>query len=644
MFKIHTFHVFYGCLFLVILLIVTQLYWQGQGGSFVFDDRPNLQPLATLNKTGGFDDTLLFVLEGESGTLGRPVSLLSFALQAESWPFHPWDFKYVNLMIHLLNGCLVFWLILLLSRCLALSERQSLLLALLTSSVWLLHPLQVSTVLYVVQRMTQLSALFTLVGLLIYLYGRQLLANNQLKVGFFWMSVGVAVGGTLATLSKENGILLTLYILALEFTVLQRLSRPRTWHIWAGIFLYLPLFLLSFYFVTHIDNLLRTYEIRHFTLEERLLTQPRVLIDYLLKILLFKPNDFGLFHDDFVISHDLWTPPTTLMAIGFLGTMLGIAVIKRLQMPIFALAVFWFLAGHLLESSFIGLMLYFEHRNYLPMLGVIFAVIYGLLRLFDILVTPFFKKIAVLLSMLWFILLPSITWLQTDLWGKPFQQMLFWAQQNPHSIAAQAQAITFFQQRGNYSEAEKYVKLMLQDFPQKTAPYLYWLYLACLSEQVKMPHLPPIIRHFQTSQYDQIVPELLTLLVEQRISPHCQLSSEALDKMFNALIMNKNNAVEKAYLYYHYALFHAAEKRYKLAAHNAIEALALKDSLRLRLKLINWLRLAHQYDAAREAAQALRREMNPIKVHLYERDIRLLEAKIPVFEELHEKGFQIQEK
>jgi tetratricopeptide (TPR) repeat protein len=379
-------------------------------------------------------------------------------------------------------------------------------------------------------------------------------------------------------------------------------------------------------------------------LEERLLTQPRVLIDYLLKILLFKPNDFGLFHDDFVISHDLWSPPTTLMAIGFFGSMLGIAIIKRLQMPIFALAVFWFLAGHLLESSFIGLMLYFEHRNYLPMLGVIFAVIYGLLRLFDILVTPFFKKIAVFLSMLWFILLPSITWLQTDLWGKPFQQMLFWAQQNPHSIAAQAQAITFFQQRGNYSEAEKYVKFMLQDFPQKTAPYLYWLYLACLSEQVKMPHLPPIIKHFQTSQYDQIVPELLTLLVEQRISPHCQLSSEALDKMFNALIMNKNNAVEQAYLYYHYALFHAAEKRYKLAAHNAIEALALKDSLRLRLKLINWLTLAHQFDAAREVAQALRREMNPIKVHLYERDIRLLEAKISVFEELHEKGFQIQEK
>jgi len=644
MFKTHTLHVFYGCLFFFVLLIVTGLYWQGQGGGFLFDDLPNLQPLATLNKTGGFDDTLVFVLEGESGALGRPISLFSFALQAESWPFYPWDFKYVNLMIHLLNGCLVFWLILLLGRCLALSERQSLLLALLTSSIWLLHPLQVSTVLYVVQRMTQLSALFTLVGLLIYLYGRQFLANNQLKAGFFWMSVGVAVGGTLATLSKENGILLIFYVLALEFTLLQRLSKPRTWHIWASIFLYLPLFLLSLYFVTHIDSLLRTYEVRHFTLEERLLTQPRVLIDYLLKILLFKPNDFGLFHDDFVISRDLWTPPTTLMAIGFLGSMLGIAIIKRLQMPIFALAVFWFLAGHLLESSFIGLMLYFEHRNYLPMLGVIFAVIYGLLWAFDTIVTPWLRKIAILFSILWFILFPSITWLQTDLWSKPFQQMLFWARQNPGSIAAQAQAITFFQQRGYYSEAEKYVKFMLQEFPEKSAPYLYWLNLACLSEQIKMPHLPPIIKHFQTSQYDQIVPELLRLLVKRRTSPHCQLSSETLDKMFNALIMNKNNALYQAYLYHYYALFHADEKRYELAAHNAIQALALKDSLRLRLKLINWLTLAHQFDAAREAAQALRQEMNPIKVHLYEKDIQLLEAKIPVFEELHEKGFQIQEK
>ena len=43
----------------------------------------------------------------------------------------------------------------------------------LASCLWLLHALHVSTVLYTVQRMAQLSALFVFAGLLVYSYGRQ---------------------------------------------------------------------------------------------------------------------------------------------------------------------------------------------------------------------------------------------------------------------------------------------------------------------------------------------------------------------------------------------------------------------------------------------------------------------------------------
>lgn len=181
--KITTTHQFiYGSFFLIVLVGTVWLYWGGLNGTYLFDDSPNLADLADIENTR---DIAKFVTEGISSQLGRPISLLTFALQAHHWPNSPWDFKYVNLMIHLVNGCLIFLLVLYLTRLMKLPEKRGRLLALLTASLWLVHPIQVSTVLYVIQRMTQLTVLFTLAGLLAYLKGRQQLAQDQLKSGFF---------------------------------------------------------------------------------------------------------------------------------------------------------------------------------------------------------------------------------------------------------------------------------------------------------------------------------------------------------------------------------------------------------------------------------------------------------------------------
>lgn len=646
MFKINSFYLFqliFGSLFFLLLISTIWLYWQGLDSIFIFDDLPNLQELTSIDETKGFNSIVQFAIEGHAGTLGRPISLLTFALQAGSWPFSPWDFKYVNLMIHLLNACLVFWFILLLTRFMTLPEKRCLLLAFLISSIWLWHPLQVSTVLYVVQRMTQLSALFTLTGLLVYLHGRQLLAQDKVKSGFFWISLGVGLGGILATLSKENGILLVLYLVVLEFTVLQTLSKPRLFSAWASIFLYLPLVLLALYFITHIDSLLRAYEIRDFTMGERLLTQTRVLTDYISKILLLRPHGFGLFHDDFTISRHLFDPPTTFLAISLIIAIFMTAIVVRKIWPVFAFGILWFLAGHVLESSFIGLMRYFEHRNYLPMLGILFAVVYGVLKLFDYLISPFLRKIAIASCLLLLSLFPLITWFQTDLWGKPLKQTILWAQQHPNSPAALAQAITTFKSIGEYGIAEKYAQNMINTFPKMTAPYLYLIELSCLSKQVKMPDISELLHKFQTSQYEHVTLTLLTLIVKHRKKGYCQIKSDSIDKMFNTLIHNPNNVLFQAYFYYRYAFFHISEKRYDSAIQAGKQALALKDSIRLRLKLIRWLISNKQFDEAMAFLQQTRSQLNPFKARLYDKEIKLFEAQIPVMRELHEMGFEIQE-
>jgi tetratricopeptide (TPR) repeat protein len=277
------------------------------------------------------------------------------------------------------------------------------------------------------------------------------------------------------------------------------------------------------------------------------------------------------------------------------------------------------------------------------MLGIIFAVLYGAIWLFDYLISPFFKKITLFISLLVLTLIPLITWSQTDLWSKPLKQTVFWAQQHPRSKAAQAQGVVVFQSIGRYNIAEKYARNMVKVFPKLAAPYLYLIDLACLSKQVKMPDMQQVIHRFQTSKYDHVTPTMLMYIVEKRKKGFCQIDFETMDKMFKTLIHNPNNALFQAYFYYRYALFQVSEKRYGLAVESAKQALILKDSIHLRFKMITWLIADKQFDEAMAFLQKTLVQLNSLKTHLYKKELTLFEAKIPVLQELHEMGFEIQE-
>ena len=652
MFKTNSSHIsslIYGSLFFLVLIATIGIYWQGLGGIFLFDNEVYLGDLNSV--ANGTRSIFFFSFEGIAASpLGRPLSYLTFALQANDWPltfvmqandwpYNPWQFKYVNLMIHLLNGCLVFWFILLITRLMALPEKRCLLLALLTTSVWLLHPLQTSAVLYVVQRTTQLSAFFTLAGLLVYLQGRQLMAQDQIKSGFFWITIGIVFGAVLATLSKENGVLLVLYVIVLEATVLRALPKPRYWQIWSGVFLYLPLILLASYFIIHFDSLLQSYETHHFTMGERLLTQAGILTEYIAKILLLHPYDFGLFHDDYPVSRTLLTPISTLITVSFVIVALVIAVWVRRLWPFFAFGILWFFAGHLLESSFIGLTLYFEYRNYLPMLGLIFFTIYGFLRLFDYMFVASLRRIAILACLLWWSIFPMITWSETYIWGRPVAQSVVWTREHTHSLAVQTHSAIFYLRLREYGEANGYIKDAVEIFPELTTSQLYLTALTCLSKRdgyVYQYDKHKIISKLQTSKFDRATPALLTFIVNEWKKGRCELGSSMIDGMFNALLANPNNTAHHAHFYHQYAAFHAEIKRFDLAVKALKQALVLRDSLPWRLNLVELLLANNQFDEAAAYLQEIRTQLNPLKAYLYEKDFAFFELQIQKKRQLRE--------
>jgi protein O-mannosyl-transferase len=239
------------------------------------------------------------------------------------------------------------------------------------AGLWLLLPLLASTSLIIVQRMASLSATFVLGGLLIYLFGLSWEAAGRITKGRWLQVTGIGFGTLLATLSKENGALLPLYALILESTVLSGvigLARWRHRRMW--LLALAPLVLLA-YLVTHISS--ASFAARDFTLLERLYTQPIILWDYLRLAFFPRSSAFLPFHDDYPIAQGLLDPPIAFIAILAWLILLGLALWQRKRWPWFALAVFWYLGGHLLESSALPLELYYEHRNYVPLMGPMLA-------------------------------------------------------------------------------------------------------------------------------------------------------------------------------------------------------------------------------------------------------------------------------
>lgn len=357
----------------------TAVYWPGLAGGFVLDDSENFGALrAWLDGRIG----LLGVLAtNESGVLGRPLSMLSFAITAWLAGMDPFAFKLGNLLLHLTCGALVAAVVSGLASADPRLRAHHRSVALLVAALWLLAPIQVSTVLYSVQRMSQLSGAFVLLGTLLYVVGRPLLETpSSARRGLWLIYGGVPLCTVLAMLAKENGAVLPLLCAAVECTAFRSLRRPR--HLRLSLVAIMATPVLALCAPPLLDRLvLQGYATRDFTLVERLLTQPRVLWDYVAAILLPDGPRMGLIHDDFVLSRGLFDPPGTAVAILAWIAVVAAALIGARRAPAVAAGALMFLAAHAVESTVIPLEIYFEHRNYVAAMGVWLAVVGGAVHL-----------------------------------------------------------------------------------------------------------------------------------------------------------------------------------------------------------------------------------------------------------------------
>ncbi len=445
------------------LLACVWAYWPGLAGPFVFDDFGTIADLGDLGGVRDWNSFKAFVLGGHAGPTGRPFALLTFLIDANNWPADPWPFKRTNLVIHLLSGILLGLLSSRVLKLLDFDRRKAGWCALIAAAVWLLHPFLVSTTLYAVQRMAQLSTLFVFAGLLGYLRGRSMIASRPAS-GYVVMTLSLVVFTLLSTVSKENGILLPLLAGVAEITIVasrrQQLAPLNRY--WAIAFLVLPAAVVILYLGGRLfrDDIFAVVGLRDFSLYERILTQPRVLVDYLRHWYVPELYTTGIFQDHILKSESLVRPVTTLLSVLFHVAVIAVLVARRTRWPLAAFAGLFFYGAHLLESTTLNLELYFEHRNYLAAAFLFLPLVVALrdwttMRVFG------FAAVAVLL------MLTGFTRYSATIWASYDSIVEASARKAPTSARAQQQyALNLFNEQ-RYDEAFSIIERAVATMPDK---------------------------------------------------------------------------------------------------------------------------------------------------------------------------------
>src|SRR5690606_629376 len=168
-------------------------------------------------------------------------------------------------------------------------------------------------------------------------------------------------------------------VLVVEATLLECPSSVRRglWNGWVCAVLGIPAVLLFSYLVLRFEYSESIQLFRGFSGADRLLTQAHILWEYLFSAFLPVQSKLGPFHDDYPVHSD-WLAPSSLLAVGAWLGAIACSVIYRTRAPFFSFAVGWYLVGHSLESTTVPLELYFEHRNYIPLIGPVYALVASL--------------------------------------------------------------------------------------------------------------------------------------------------------------------------------------------------------------------------------------------------------------------------
>lgn len=364
---------FYWSFPFLAFLVAALVYLPGLPGGFEFDDGINIVQNPHIHiKSLDLDSLSNAALSTTSGPLRRPVAMLTLAVNYYFSQDSVVGYKVVNIAIHALNAVLVYFLSLKLLTRLPDYRENRFWLALAISMLWSCLPINLTSVLYVIQRMVSLGASFALLAIIAWFHARLSIERNE-RIPWLWGAVFL-ICLSLAVLCKETYVLTCGAVLLLDwllFARARRLERVIMAIQVSGVVLAAALAILVL--LLKPEMLVGDFSQRPFDMTERLLTQGRALLFYV-GLMAFPSNlRLGLYHDYFEVSRGLFEPVTTLLSFLVIFLVLFMTFRRRKRNQLLFLGVSWFLCWHLIESTIVSLELVHEHRNYLASLGIVWV-------------------------------------------------------------------------------------------------------------------------------------------------------------------------------------------------------------------------------------------------------------------------------
>jgi hypothetical protein len=604
-------------LLVALLAMVFLVYWPGLGGGYVFDDIPNIVDNIALHVTRPvWNDWLAAMMSSVASELQRPLAMLTFATNHYFTGLDPRPMKLTNVAVHAFNAALVFGLvrIILLTALKAQDHARKQTaewLALFVTACWALHPINLMAVLFVVQRMESLSHTFVFAGLWLYVSGRR----RQLAGGNGWGMIltGLVPCTMVGLLAKESAALLPLYAFCVEACLFRFRGKddrrdPRLYALFVGV-LALPALLGLAWLLPKALNP-GAFASRNFSLAERLMTEPRVVLTYLRWTLVPDLGQLSLYHDDYLPSRGLWSPPSTIASLLAIPGLLLIAWLCRKRRPLVSLGLSWFLAAQLLTATIIPLELVFEHRNYFASLGICLAFA-DLLLLATGPGQP--RRLGILIASAFLLFCAAITYARALEWSNQVRFSLTEADKHPQSPRATYDAARTMVILTNYeADSPFFAKAVVALERARQVPHN-----GVLPDQAMIMFAAHTGRPLQADWWEDMYDKLrhqpigpqelaaMASLTKCATEQHCGLPRESMLKMFDAGLSQGANA-EVLNMYGDYALNQMVDGELALRLWRQASALHSKEP-QYHVNQAKLLIYLGRYDEARAQIAILRK-------------------------------------
>jgi tetratricopeptide (TPR) repeat protein len=411
----------------------------------------------------------------------RYIGYLTFALNYRLHGLDVAGYHIVNLIIHILNALLVYWLLGLTFKTPFFSSMKNTgiggpgLISLLAALLFVAHPVQTQAVTYVVQRLASLVTLFYLFSLVMYIKTR--LAKSGKSQGIFYaLSL---VSAVLAMKTKENAFTLPFAIVLYELMFLNGNLIRRAKHLMPLLLtsLIIPFTLLGISSGNLHDVMgsITSSKAIEISQGDYILTQFRVIVTYVRLLIL--PLSQNLDYD-YPIYRSFFDPEVFLSFL-FLLLLFGFGIYlyyrsrsADIGLRLSAFGIFWFFITLSVESSVIPIAdVVFEHRAYLPGVGAFMAIVPVSSLLLEKITNKNVKKFAVLSIVLVILVFSCAAYGRNNVWGSELGLWEDTVRKSPGKARPHNNLGEIYGKGGRHSKALKELQTALKINPDYAEAY-----------------------------------------------------------------------------------------------------------------------------------------------------------------------------